>query len=1269
MIPVLHPADSTSWNTFGIGALSDAISCYVTEERNGIFELEMTYPVKGQHYNDLKNGTRKIILAKPNFSDDPQPFRIYQISKPIHGVVTINAQHLCYDLSGYVDDPFTAIGAQSTLLALTANCTPSPCPFTFVSDISDTGNFENTKPMSIRALMGGINGSILTHWHGEWSYNGFECRFRANRGTDRGVTIRYGKNLTSIKQNENIAAVYTGIFPFWHNQDTRVVITLPEKVVNAQGSFGFQKVCPVDLSDKFEQAPTQEQLRAAAQKYITDNNIGVPDVSLQLGFVQLDEVKDRVDLCDTVHVYFDELGVEASAKCVRTEWDVLADRYSEIELGSIRASIAGTIASLREVADQAYTKSSTLADTARTVADKITGNLGGYVVMNDADNDGEPDEILIMDSPDKETAVNVIRMNKGGIAFSQTGYHGVYGTAWSIDGHFVADYITSGVLQANLIKILGTTNFYWDAGNIYIINPNDSGQQIRIGQFDGTHYGIGFTRNNGQTWQTALDFQGLNVSATGFSKTYVSATEPDPADYGLTTFNIGDMWVKYADPAEPNMYSWDGNAWKKVYDGESFTSFETRLTVAEAEIAAAVASVASKGVTYIQRTDPTDDPEITVNFGDHWVKSAPRHSVVTWDYAETMTWDQIEAYTWDELEGPKEYAWDGESWVLVSDHGVQVTQQTAIVETDRQISLMASAQTIMNGQIVSATAQINVQATRITSEIQRATEEESRIDQRVSSIVLEVNGKYDKRSGILINTDGIEIRTTASSNTNVVQLTRSGIVIGSTGSITVASAAAIHIGTSDLNTMLGKKSNVATITNQYYRSTSSTTPTGGSWQDTCPTWQDGKYIFMRTKTTYSDGTSTTYSTATNISGSKGATGPQGPQGPQGATGATGATGAKGDKGNTGATGATGNGISSITLQYALGSSSSTAPSSGWQDTMPAMTDADVNKYYWLKTVINYTNGNSTTKYTCQTGSTYAVKKAKTAADTAANIASGATSVPHVSSTGVTIDGNDLNVLSTGVLHLLSNAKIVLGSDASNSALVIDKNGIAIGSGKSVSIASGANITIASGGKLVITSTNFTIDSSGNVEVKGKITSTNGSIGGWTMTANTLYSGDGANRIAFNNSQPGVGAQPVIYAGGEGTAAPFFVRRNGFLHASNAEIKGNLTVDSIQFSTGVTMDGSNLSNGSVNTAQMANGSVTYAKGSSGVQTSLNNGDTAKAKIDSLMAGTISASVLAATSVTATTVNLSNLRIAGGTSRSVSWWSSNNLSGKMVLGYSL
>ena len=1194
MIPVLHPADSTSWESFGLGALTDVISCEVMEERNGQYELEMTYPVSGQHYADL--ALRMIILAKPNFNDNPQPFRIYNISKPLNGIVTVSAQHLCYDLSGYVDGAFSAVGVQSALIALTANCTPSPCPFTFASDMSTaTGVLEVIKPTSIRALMGGTSGSLIDHWHGEWSYDGFACRFDANRGTDRGVTIRYGKNLTSIKQEENNANVYTGIYPYWCNPETKDVVTLPEKTINAPGTFSFTKICPVDLTSRFEEAPTENQLRTAAQVYIDSNDIGVPVINLQLSYVQLEDIKERVDLCDTVHVYFDALGVNASAKCVRTRWNVLTDQYIKIELGSIRASIAGTITGIKDTADQAYTATSTLADTARTVSERVTGQLGGYVVMNDTDNDGEPDEILIMDAPDIEEAVNIIRMNNGGIAFSQDGYHGTYGTAWSIDGQFVADYITSGVLQANLIRILGTTNFYWDAGNIYIINPQDSGQQIRIGQYDGTRYGIGFTRDGGITWQTAMDFQGLNVQATGFSKTYISLTPPDPADYGLDTFNIGDIWVEsehrysWNEAAEntwswaaqhtwnflggetdPNMYTWNGGSWQKIYDGESFVSFETRLTVAEQEIAMAVASVASKGVTYIRLTDPRNDSSVIVNMGDHWIKAEPGYQFVTWNKAATKSWNTLAStYDWNSMNGPKEYAWDGYDWVLVSDRGAEVRYNTSIIETDKQVAIVAQAQATMNDQLVENTAQLTIQANQIASEVTQRKNGETQLSSRITQNAQSISSEVSRAQSAEGN---LSSRITQTANSITSEVSRAQSAEGN-------------------------------LSTQIQQTADNITASLGARID-------GKY----TKITGIDIAS------------------------------TGITIAAGKK-----------------LKVAAEDIQFVAAGKTLDDMLDDLDDAASGAQTTANNAQTVASAAQTTASSAQT----TASSAKTQAE---NIINGTTAVPYVRTTGIKIQNGNIDISAGGTFSVASGnfaidssgnvalrGKITALSGGSIAGWSIGSDMLsntksAGGYEYSVMMQAPSSVSASSAAFAIRVRQGTSESYPFFVRYDGAMVSSKGEIAGWEITSNniqrlsTVYPGSATTQYGAWMSSPN-----TIYAGSMAFAIgyrswngssygswtyPFFVTYSGQLFATAATIQGNITVDSITFSDGVTMSAGNLTDGSIGTAKIANGAVSYNKGSNGVKTSLDNGDAAASGLASLTAGSVTAGALKAKAVYAT-----------------------------------
>lgn len=456
MIPILFASTATAFTTQGIGALTDTILCYVDEERNGKYEGYLKYPITGIHYADI--GMRSIIVCKPNYTDDPQPFRVYEISKPINGVVTVYFQHISYDLSGYPCQPFTASTLTAALSGLTANC-PITCPFTLTSSRSVTATFTADLPASIRSWLGGKQGSLLDVYGGEWSYDKFTATLHTQRGADRGVTIRYGKNLTSLEQEENCSKVYTGVYPYWTDSYGGNLTQITGRIVHntdtdtyAGATYDYEKILPLDLSNKWETQPTEGEIISAAKKYIDDNELGTPEVNLDVEFAQISNlIKDRVDLCDTVTVQFERLGVSATAKCIKTRWNVLLDRYEEITLGDAKTTIAETIVGTKETAERAVSKSSleTAVDQATSL---ITGNSGGYVVLHDADGDGKPDELLIMNTPSIDTATKVWRWNQAGLGYSSTGYSGTYGLAMTANGQIVADYVNTGTLNANVIK-------------------------------------------------------------------------------------------------------------------------------------------------------------------------------------------------------------------------------------------------------------------------------------------------------------------------------------------------------------------------------------------------------------------------------------------------------------------------------------------------------------------------------------------------------------------------------------------------------------------------------------------------------------------------------------------------------------------------------------------------------------------------------------------------------------------------------------------------
>lgn len=445
MIPILYQTitEGTVPNDYGLGALSDCISCTITEERNGAYELTMIYSADGIHAEDIE--PNRFIKAKPNYTDDPQLFRIYKVGKTMNGQFTVSAQHISYDLSGKL----ILDGSAGSCVAACALLDNKAGNFTISTDKDTQATFSVSEPSSVRSWFGGKEGSLLDVYGGEWEYDNYTARLLNARGMDRGVTIRYGKNLTQLSQELDMSNLVTGIVPYF-------IDTNGNKTVGTLVSTGLTLDVPREVAIDFSQdvdpessTPIATQLANLATRYKNNNNLTSFMNSITLDFVQLESLFERVDLCDTVHIYFEALGISASAKCISTTWDVLADRYISTTFGDARTNIADTIAKAAGTLEKTPTTTEMQKAVTRAT-ELITGNLGGYVVMHDSDGDGQPDEILIMDKPDIETATNVWRFNQNGLGHA-TSYDGTYGLALTKDGQIVADRITTGNLNASLI--------------------------------------------------------------------------------------------------------------------------------------------------------------------------------------------------------------------------------------------------------------------------------------------------------------------------------------------------------------------------------------------------------------------------------------------------------------------------------------------------------------------------------------------------------------------------------------------------------------------------------------------------------------------------------------------------------------------------------------------------------------------------------------------------------------------------------------------------
>lgn len=499
MIPILYDSTEKTFTSNGIGRLADAISCVVTEERNGPYELEMQYPITGQYFGELQHS--RIISAVPADGRAAQPFRIYRIEKPIDGICTIYAEHISYELNHIPVMPFTANSCADALTGL-VNHAGQTCPFSVWTDKSVTAPFTLRQPRAFRELLGGTQGSILdAYGKGEYEFDKYLVKLHLNRGVDSGVTIRYAKNLVDLVNDENIESVYTGVCPFWASEDGTLV-TLPEIAIYASTSanYPYKRTAVVDFSNDFDTAPTVAQLRERTQAYITANNIGIPKTNIKVEFVPLWQtsgasmgvpgsdliipatvngdtvngvngtvegdtvylndaywaltftdykILERVRLCDTVTIVYSALGVSHTAEVIKTAYNVLKDRYDSIEVGEPKTTLASIVTDIdsdisrveAEVTEDDITQR--LMDYVDHQTELITGGLGGHVLFG-FNAAGEPNEILIMDTDDAQTAVNVIRMNEAGIGFSTTGYSGPFTSAWTIDGIFNTAFIGAG---------------------------------------------------------------------------------------------------------------------------------------------------------------------------------------------------------------------------------------------------------------------------------------------------------------------------------------------------------------------------------------------------------------------------------------------------------------------------------------------------------------------------------------------------------------------------------------------------------------------------------------------------------------------------------------------------------------------------------------------------------------------------------------------------------------------------------------------------------
>ena len=517
---ILYDTKELEFKTLGIGVLRDAIKVSVTEELNGLFELTMEYPIDGHLFNELK--FTRIICCKSSPYSKPQPFRIYSISTPINRTVTINAAHISYDLSGFIVDPFSATNLDETIAGL-KNKVYGDCPFEYVHTVNESGNVNVSEPKSVRSVLGE---HVSKAYQPDFTFDGLTVIMEDKRGSETGVNVVYGKNLIDINQEENNTNVYTGVYPYWRDEEDNITV-LEERVIKTPGTWNYTKIYPLDLSNEFKNKPTQEEMKAFTEIYIEVYSLGIPEISLSISVLQLngtnyerEMLAGKINLGDTITVQFPDAKVNAKARCIKTVYDPLQNRYETLELGDAVRTLADSIISSSQDIDNKINAAK--ESTKEYVDDAIlnaTKPKEGRVLLYPND---KPEVLIAMDSTNLSASQIVWKFNEDGLSMSTNGYNGTY-TNFHQNGKNVLndDTVDSLDVASGTIESLDVTTITKNVGTVTMNGTYNLEQVVEV-------MGEGITDSTGK----------CSIVLPNDIKVVM-----DNYQVFITKYGEGDMWV------------------------------------------------------------------------------------------------------------------------------------------------------------------------------------------------------------------------------------------------------------------------------------------------------------------------------------------------------------------------------------------------------------------------------------------------------------------------------------------------------------------------------------------------------------------------------------------------------------------------------------------------------------------------------------------------------------------------------------------------------
>ena len=981
--PILYEANETNFGHLGIGVLTDTIQMIVTEELNGLFTARMEHTTKSNMYKELKVDRIVKADANPNLKD--QLFKIIRISKKAKGVSIIHMEHVSNETVGMQLKPdvsYSGTGRQA--LQTWANNIVDEHDFTVYSDITHftaSGRWTIDKVENARRALGGVAGSLLDSYGGEYRFDNRHISLLQNRGEDNGVFIAYGKNLLDLEQEEEIANTFTSIYPYSVrlNEETEEeeLITIPEFYIDSDyvNNYGTRKILTVDFTN--EEIFDVDGLRNRAEQYIQSNNVGIPNVNLTVSFIDLSKTLDYeqlnlvevVDIGDTVTVYFPDLDIHTKTKVIKTEYNHGLERYEEIQLGQLRASLSERIDDMIE-------------ESVHSVRQRIE------IIQVSADGKNK-----IYRSENEPTS----GMSENDIWFKPVGEQET--EQYIFDGFQWIPIITSELSEANKKLISDAMDMAEQAeskaqGTIDTINTvvNDNGfttlADLFASKISSDEFGTMFYQN--------AEAIGLVYEENGEQVAIIGIQDGVPYIKGRHVVLDGDTIVDGEFTVTESMIAPEAIIERLIATG--IDAEDVNIINLNVDNIAGGDLELSRGFRITQNGQPVIDVnpstgEVVANFSKLQINFKDVATQDDLDEIELKEGPQgPEGKTAYQIAVEEGFVGTEQEWLdsLKGEDGQDGPQGPAGADgsdgSDGEdgvgvVGSQVHYQTHVNGRTPpTGTWSSEVLEAEQGEYLWVRTITEYTDGQSITTYAVSYNAKdgtdgsdgsdgADGSDGVGITSHTVEYVQTDSGSTKPTSgwsenqpeaekgkylWTRTTINY-SDGTDSVAYSTS-YLATDGQNGQDGKDGSdgqdgvgVVNANVDYQIHSNGTNPPTGNWLENVPEVPQGSYLWARTITEYSNGDKvTTYAVSYNAKdgqdGNDGQDGPQGPQGPEGSDGKDGQDGV---------------GVSDSEVRYQLSTSGSVIPTGNWLENIPSPVKG---RYLWTRTIIEYTNGTSSTAY-------------------------------------------------------------------------------------------------------------------------------------------------------------------------------------------------------------------------------------------------------------------------------------------------------------------